>query len=82
MLSQVEVLQAAWGDLECGEDQVKLYVSYLRRSFAPSGVDPVDTARGVGYRYRPPGGPGSRPATGGPTAGTGTAVSRITTRSP
>lgn len=53
VLSHLELLQAAWGDLDCGEDQVKLYVSYLRRSFAPSGVDPVETVRGIGYRYEP-----------------------------
>jgi DNA-binding response OmpR family regulator len=53
VLSHIELLQAAWGDLECGEDQVKLYVSYLRRSFAAAGIDPVETVRGVGYRYRP-----------------------------
>jgi DNA-binding response OmpR family regulator len=53
VVSQVELLQAAWGDLDCGEDQVKLYVSYLRRSFAAGGVDPVETVRGVGYRYCP-----------------------------
>jgi DNA-binding response OmpR family regulator len=53
VISHLELLQAAWGDLECGEDQVKLYVSYLRRSFAPTGIDPVETVRGIGYRYRP-----------------------------
>lgn len=53
VLSHIELLQAAWGDLDCGEEQVKLYVSYLRRSFAGAGIDPVETVRGVGYRYRP-----------------------------
>ena len=53
VISHVELLQAAWGDLDCGEDQVKLYVSYLRRSFALSGVDPIETVRGIGYRYQP-----------------------------
>ncbi len=53
VLSHIELLQAAWGDLDCGEDQVKLYVSYLRRSFAAAGIDPVETVRGIGYRYRP-----------------------------
>jgi DNA-binding response OmpR family regulator len=32
---------------------VKLYVSYLRRRFAPAEVDPIETVRGVGYRYHP-----------------------------
>ena len=53
VLSHIELLHAAWGDLECGEDQVKLYVSYLRRSFVACGIDPVETVRGVGYHYRP-----------------------------
>jgi DNA-binding response OmpR family regulator len=53
VLSHDELLQAAWGDLFRGESQVKLYVSYLRRRFAPTGVDPIETVRGVGYRYRP-----------------------------
>jgi DNA-binding response OmpR family regulator len=53
VLSHLELLQAAWGDLDCGEDQVKLFVSYLRRSFAATGIDPVETVRGIGYRYRP-----------------------------
>ena len=35
-------------------DQVKLYVSYLRRKLrgAP-GVEPISTVRGSGYRYDP-----------------------------
>jgi DNA-binding response OmpR family regulator len=53
VLSHLELLQAAWGGLDRGEDQVKLYVSYLRRHFAPTGIDPVETVRGIGYRYRP-----------------------------
>ena len=32
---------------------MKLYVSYLRRRFAPTEVDPIETVRGVGYRFRP-----------------------------
>ncbi len=27
--------------------------SYLRRKFAPVEVDPIETVRGVGYRYQP-----------------------------
>jgi DNA-binding response OmpR family regulator len=53
VLSHDELLESAWGDLFRGESQVKLYVSYLRRRFAPAEVDPVETVRGVGYRYRP-----------------------------
>ena len=53
VLSHDELLEGAWGDLYRGESQVKLYVSYLRRRFAPAEVDPIETVRGVGYRYRP-----------------------------
>src|SRR6201992_2178023 len=53
VLSHDELLEAAWGDLFRGESQVKLYLTYLRKRFGPSGVDPIETVRGVGYRYRP-----------------------------
>ena len=53
VLSHGELLDLAWGDAYRGESEVKLYVSYLRRSFAPAGVDPIETVRGVGYAYRP-----------------------------
>ena len=47
------MLESAWGDPYCGASEVKLYVSYLRRRFATADVDPIETVRGVGYRYRP-----------------------------
>jgi DNA-binding response OmpR family regulator len=36
---------------------VKLYVGYLRRKLDPDepGSTPIETVRGFGYRYRPPG---------------------------
>jgi DNA-binding response OmpR family regulator len=38
-------------------EQVRLYVSYLRRKLGGGETDsPIETIRGVGYRYRPPGG--------------------------
>jgi DNA-binding winged helix-turn-helix (wHTH) protein len=46
-------LELAWGDPLAGStDQVRLYVSYLRRKLrgAP-GVEPISTVRGSGYRY-------------------------------
>ena len=51
VLSRHELLELAWGDAFRGEAEVKLYVSYLRRKFAPVGIDPIETVRGVGYRY-------------------------------
>jgi DNA-binding response OmpR family regulator len=37
---------------------VKVYVGYLRAKFVEAGLDPppIETVRGFGYRYRPPGG--------------------------
>lgn len=51
VLSQAQLLEMAWGDVFRGEAEVKLYVSYLRRKFTPAEVDPIETVRGVGYRY-------------------------------
>ena len=53
MLDARRLLELAWGDPLAGStDQVKLYVSYLRRKLrgAP-GVEPISTLRGSGYRY-------------------------------
>ena len=47
-----------WGDsFGVSEDQVKLYVGYLRRKLVPAAPEtvPVETVRGFGYRYRRPG---------------------------
>jgi len=55
VLSHDQLLQLAWGDaFAVSRDQVKLYVSYLRRKLrAAGGVDPIETVRGFGYRYAP-----------------------------
>ena len=53
VLSREQLLEMAWGDAFRGEAEVKLYVSYLRRRFAAVEIDPIETVRGVGYRYRP-----------------------------
>ena len=58
VLSHEQLLELAWGDARNAErDQVKLYVGYLRRKLgAPAGKEsPIETVRGFGYRYRPPG---------------------------
>jgi DNA-binding response OmpR family regulator len=57
-LSRTRLLALVWGDVEgFGGDQVKLYVGYLRRKlgWGPLTGDPLETVRGFGYRYRPPG---------------------------
>jgi DNA-binding response OmpR family regulator len=54
VLGHVQLLELVWGDRIRERDEVKLYVSYLRRKLgAAASVDPVETVRGVGYRYRP-----------------------------
>jgi DNA-binding response OmpR family regulator len=54
VLGHGQLLDLVWGDRIRDKDEVKLYVSYLRRKLGgAAGVDPVETVRGVGYRYRP-----------------------------
>lgn len=53
VLGHGQLLDEVWGDRIRGRDEVKLYVSYLRRKLAVAGIDPVETVRGVGYRYSP-----------------------------
>jgi DNA-binding response OmpR family regulator len=47
--------ELAWGASGATRDQIKLYVSYLRRKLRAAGADPIETVRGAGYRYRPSG---------------------------
>jgi DNA-binding response OmpR family regulator len=47
-----DLLAEAWHDPFGEEAKVKIYVGYLRRRFAQFRIDPVETVRGVGYRYR------------------------------
>jgi DNA-binding response OmpR family regulator len=57
VLSREQLLELVWGDAYgVSDDQVKLYVGYLRRKLAPDspGTTPVETVRGFGYRYRRP----------------------------
>jgi DNA-binding response OmpR family regulator len=55
VLSHDVLFERAWGEApSSSRDQVKLYVSYLRRKLSePAGRDPIATVRGFGYRYRP-----------------------------
>jgi DNA-binding response OmpR family regulator len=55
VLSSEQLLEMAWdSSIARSRNQVKLYVSYLRRKLeAVAGVDPIETVRGFGYRYRP-----------------------------
>jgi DNA-binding response OmpR family regulator len=54
VLGHGQLLELVWGDRIRERDEVKLYVNYLRRKLGGAAdVDPVETVRGVGYRYRP-----------------------------
>lgn len=54
VLGHGQLLDMVWGDRIRDRDEVKLYVCYLRRKLGiAAGLDPVETVRGVGYRYAP-----------------------------
>ena len=58
VLSRNQLLELVWGDsYGVAGDQVKLYVGYLRRKLDPDAPEavPIETVRGFGYKYRPPG---------------------------
>jgi DNA-binding response OmpR family regulator len=56
LLTHEQLLELAWGgERGTSRDQVKLYVGYLRRKLAVTGISPeaIETVRGYGYRYSP-----------------------------
>jgi DNA-binding response OmpR family regulator len=57
VLEHEQLLTLVWGSSAAvTSGQVKLYVAYLRRKLreAAGREAPIETVRGVGYRYRPP----------------------------
>jgi DNA-binding response OmpR family regulator len=56
VLSAEQLIVHCWGhEAGVSRDQVKLYVSYLRKKLGQSdGFQPIETVRGFGYRYAPP----------------------------
>lgn len=49
-----QLLETVWGNAAADPKQVRLYVSYLRRKLGDvGGIDPIETVRGFGYRFRP-----------------------------
>jgi DNA-binding response OmpR family regulator len=52
VISQLQLLESVWGNSAHDPKQVRLYVSYLRRKLNAAGLDPIETVRGFGYRYR------------------------------
>ena len=58
LLEHGQLLELVWGgERGTSRDQVKLYVGYLRKKLADAGGQPdaIETVRGFGYRYSPPG---------------------------
>jgi DNA-binding response OmpR family regulator len=57
VLGPDQLLELVWSDSRSrSPQQVKLYVGYVRRKLrAAAEVDPIETVRGFGYRYRPAG---------------------------
>jgi DNA-binding response OmpR family regulator len=54
VLSHSQLVDLVWGPAGASRDQVKLYVGYLRRKLQDGPeVQPIETVRGFGYRYRP-----------------------------
>ena len=57
VLSADQLVEHVWGHAAgVSLDQVKLYVSYLRKKLGQEaeGWQPIETVRGFGYRYVPP----------------------------
>jgi DNA-binding response OmpR family regulator len=56
VLSAEQLIEHVWGYADgVSRDQVKLYVSYLRKKLGQGdGFEPIETVRGFGYRYAPP----------------------------
>jgi DNA-binding response OmpR family regulator len=56
VLSSDQLIEHVWGHpAAVSRDQVKLYVSYLRKKLGRAdGFEPIETVRGFGYRYVPP----------------------------
>ena len=57
VLGHDQLLEMVWRDAYgISPEEVRTYVSYLRKKLRESGVekDCIETVRGFGYRYRPP----------------------------
>lgn len=55
VVSHTRLLELAWRDpAGASKDQVKTYVRYVRNKLGWGGDGPLESVRGVGYRYRKP----------------------------
>jgi DNA-binding response OmpR family regulator len=53
VLKHEQLSELVWGASGASRDQVKLYVGYLRRKLREAAdIEPIETVRGFGYRYR------------------------------
>ncbi len=58
ILSQDQLIEIVWSEPFIATDQVKLLVGRLRKKLGPHvETDPIETVRGFGYRFAPPGEP-------------------------
>jgi DNA-binding response OmpR family regulator len=56
VLSADRIVELVWRDPYTAQDQVKLLVGRLRKKLAdPLGAEVIETVRGFGYRFNPPG---------------------------
>jgi DNA-binding response OmpR family regulator len=56
LVTHDQLLELAWNEqFGEGRERVKIYVGYVRRKLDQAvGQAPIETVRGLGYRYRPP----------------------------
>jgi len=55
VVQPAQLLESAWGDWTAtGPDRVKFVIHRLRQKLGFDSSGPIETVRGVGYRYRPP----------------------------
>jgi DNA-binding response OmpR family regulator len=54
VLASDRLRELVWGASDASRDEVKVYIGYLRRKLKEgASVEPIETVRGFGYRYRP-----------------------------
>ena len=56
VMSLDRLLDLVWGNKEVGHDNVRVYISYLRKKLDGESNQPqlIETVKEFGYRYNPP----------------------------
>jgi DNA-binding response OmpR family regulator len=54
VLSTERLLDLVWGEAEVGHDNVRVYISSLRKKLEGGPTQLIETVREFGYRYNPP----------------------------